>query len=128
MLIDRVAIDNSAQPMAQTEESKEVKAKLIQKIWKYATGMLAISAIFGIVRGSNLLPVIVASGASVSSMVIWCASDKRDRDANVEIKKLQQRVADLETIVSSDDLNVQNHFKQLEQNQSDRNKVKGSNK
>lgn len=111
--------NNLAQLMAHKKDSQDVRAALIEKIWKYGTGMLAISAIFGIVRGNNVVPVVVASGASVSTMVIWCASDKRERASSLEIKKLQQRIADLETIASSDVLH--NRFQQLEQNRSDNN-------
>jgi hypothetical protein len=80
------------------------KAKLITKIWAYATGMIALSLLFaGPGRDWKviLLPTSIVSSAALSTIVIWGAT-RRDRSMPLltaeQLTELKHRVEDLEAI------------------------------
>ena len=98
------------------QDSKDMRVVLISKIWAYATGMIAISTLFMPAKHSIFLPVSVASGAALSTMVIW--GDRRSKNGQVlpeQVNALKQRIANLETIAGSDGWEFQNQIKQLDQ-------------
>ncbi len=87
-------------------------------IWAFATAMLAICIpIVSLTKSGAILPLALILGATVSTVAVWRKSAERNgkiSELTNSVSKLQQRVIDLETICSTDDLNLQNKFKQLE--------------
>gem|GEM_PF-689174 len=86
-------------------------------IWAFATGMLAICIPLVALTGSGvILPLAVLLGASGGTAVVW----RSDRNRNTfkltnDISQLQQRIVDLETICSSDEINLQKKLEKWNQ-------------
>ncbi|HEY9853936.1 MAG TPA: hypothetical protein V6D28_30990 [Leptolyngbyaceae cyanobacterium] len=96
------------------EQFKDIRLTATQKIWSYATGMLALCLIFSPARNNIILPIVIVGGAAGATAFVW-----RDRKpvyslAKNKIQQIEQRLANLETIVGNDDLDLQNRIKQLE--------------
>ncbi|MBV9387969.1 MAG: hypothetical protein JOZ78_16220 [Chroococcidiopsidaceae cyanobacterium CP_BM_ER_R8_30] len=82
--------------------------------------MLAICIPLVALTGSGvILPLAVLLGASGGTAVVW----RSDRNRNTfkltnDISQLQQRIVDLETICSSDEINLQKKLEQVESRDS----------
>ncbi|BAY15776.1 hypothetical protein NIES21_15950 [Anabaenopsis circularis NIES-21] len=73
-------------------------------------------------RSGALLPLAAIGGATAVTIAIWRADDKKSKAASLQpqqLKLLEQRIANLETIVSNEEFDLQKKIKQLES--SDRN-------
>jgi len=105
--------DKSPQPT-------NLKADMTTKIWGFATGILAICVpLSAVTKSGPLLPFAVITGATVGTGVIWQSEDKKFDHSPSSAKKLailQERVANLEMIISSEDINLQQKIQQLESN------------
>ncbi|MBE9127765.1 MULTISPECIES: hypothetical protein [unclassified Coleofasciculus] len=101
-------------------KSKETKAKIATTaiIWGFGTGMLAICIpLVAITKSGVILPLAVILGASGGTAVVWRSASQQSRDAlelTSNVKQLNERVGTLETICSSDELDIQKRLKQLE--------------
>ena len=97
---------------------KDIRVAATSKIWAFATGMLAICIpLTAVTRSGAILPIVVISGATVGTVAVWRRSDNQSRNSPLltnSIKELEQRVANLEIICSSQELDLQNKIKQLE--------------
>jgi len=89
-------------------------------IWFFATGMLAICIPLVDITGSEILPLAVITGAAVGTFAVWHSSDNQLRNSPLptnSMKELEQRVANLEVICSSQELALHNTIKQLEKDE-----------
>ncbi|WP_414565582.1 MULTISPECIES: hypothetical protein [unclassified Anabaena] len=100
------------------ESSEDVRVMATQKIWGYTVGILALCIpLSSVTRSGPVLPLAALGGAAVSTVAIWRSDDKKSKSHYLppqQLEMLQQRVADLETIVSSDEFDLQMKIKQLE--------------
>jgi hypothetical protein len=86
---------------------QDIRVVVISRIWAYATGMIALSILFaGPGRDWKviLLPATIASGAALSTIVVWGKSNPHQRDflpPTENLAALKQRIEDLETIAAS---------------------------
>ena len=86
---------------------QDIRIVIISRIWAYATGMIALSILFsGPGRDWKviLLPATIASGAALSTVVIWGKSSRRRQDFLLPaetLAELKQRIEDLEEIAVS---------------------------
>ncbi|MEC4894294.1 MAG: hypothetical protein SAL07_22965 [Oscillatoria sp. PMC 1051.18] len=90
--------------------SQDIRLTATKKIWSYATGMLALSLIFAPARNSFILPLAVISGAGISTAFVWKDEKKSGKSLSSEqLQQIDERIANLETIVASDrwDSNLQ---------------------
>lgn len=86
-------------------------------IWGFATGMLAICIPLVGMTGTPLLPLAVVIGATVSTVVVWWHSETQPRNSSFltsNVNEIEKRVANLEMIVSHQDLDIEKKIKQLE--------------
>lgn len=93
---------------------RDIRLAATSKIWSYATGMLAICIpLVGITR-SPILPLAVITGAAAGTYVVW-RSDNQPRSPLLtsSVKELEQRVANLETIISTQELDLEHKIKRL---------------
>lgn len=99
----------------KSKSERDIRLAATSKIWTYATGMLAICIpLVGITR-NPILPLAVIAGATAGTYVVW-RSDNQPRNQAVltsTIQQLEQRVADLETIVSNQELDLEHKIKRL---------------
>lgn len=97
---------------------KEIRVAVISRIWGMATGMLAICIpLSAITRSGAILPLAVISGATIGTVVVWRGSDrgsKKNPELIKNIKKLEERVGNLEIICSSEELDLQKRLKQFD--------------
>jgi len=103
--------------MADNPE-KDIRVTTTSRIWGIATGMLAICIPLAIVtNGGSILPLAVISAAAVGTVAVWRSSDHQPRNSPLltnNIKELEQRIANLEIICSSQELDLQKKIKQLQ--------------
>lgn len=96
---------------------KDIRVAATSRIWVFATGMLAICIpLTSVTRSDAILPIIVISGATVSTVAVWRRSDNQLRTSlsTNNIKQLEQRIANLEIICSSQELDFRSKIEHLE--------------
>lgn len=98
-----------------SEQFKDIRVTTTQKIWSYATGMMALCLIFAPHKNTIVPPIIVATGAAVSTAFVW-RSDKNSKESlpSERLQQIEERLANLETIAGTSDLDLQARIKQLE--------------
>ncbi|MBE9179421.1 hypothetical protein IQ268_12695 [Oculatella sp. LEGE 06141] len=97
------------------DDAKDVRLSALQKIWSYATGMLALAVIFTPVRHSTVISIAIVSGAAVSSAVVWRGDRASTSLSSPQaMKHLEERIANLEMIASNDELDLQRRIERLE--------------
>ncbi|MGF1478040.1 MAG: hypothetical protein ACFB4I_00905 [Cyanophyceae cyanobacterium] len=91
----------------RTGSANIISAIATAKIWGLATGMLAICIPLSKATDSGvILPMAVISGATVSTVAVWKFSDQQNEQLKEaeQVKQLEARVADLETIIASSNI------------------------
>jgi hypothetical protein len=90
------------------KEPDDLRRQATEIIWKYATGMLAISiALVGVSR-SVIIPLVVVFGAAVATAVVWAFTPQEKKSstdlAELEerIRKIDDRLSNVETISNFD--------------------------
>ena len=103
------------------EEYKDVRVAATSRIWGLTVAMLAICIpLSAVTRSGPILPLAAITGAAVSTTAVWRSDDKKSSNnllPQQKVELLEQRIANLETIVSSDDFDLQMKIKQLEANE-----------
>lgn len=100
------------------KSERNIRVAATSKIWSFATGMLALCIpLSAVTKSGAILPLAVLSGAAVGTVAVWRSSDNQSRNSlssTNSIKMLEQRVANLETICNSQELDLQRKIEQLE--------------
>ncbi len=105
------------------QKEKDIRLKVTTRIWGCAVGMLGICIPLTAVTNSGpIIPLGVVAGAAVGTAVVWRSGDKKSQTelAPSQLQQIEQRLANLETIVGSDDLDLRLKIKQLESGDSTR--------
>lgn len=93
---------------------KDIRVAATAKIWAFATGMLAICIpLSSVTKSGPILPLAAIAGAATGTYFVW-RDTERHKLANSEAKQLEQRIANLETIVSDRELELERKIKKLE--------------
>ncbi|MDM9385810.1 hypothetical protein QUB80_34725 [Chlorogloeopsis sp. ULAP01] len=107
---------------AQENTDRDIRVAAISKIWGMTVGILAICIpLSAATRSGPILPLAALTGATVGTLSVWRSDDKKSKANYLSPQKLQyleQRIANLETIISSDDLDLQRKIKSLESSES----------
>ncbi|MEM7578455.1 MAG: hypothetical protein AAF316_01155 [Cyanobacteria bacterium P01_A01_bin.80] len=86
-----------------TTENYGVKVGVIAIIWAFATGMMAICIpLVSISRSGIILPLFVILGVCTTTISIWRSGNQKVIASSNDVQEIEQRVRDLETIISSD--------------------------
>jgi hypothetical protein len=98
------------------EEPKDVRLAATTRIWGFTLGILAISVPVSIPLRNSLIPLAVVGGATVGTVAVWRSDEKKSRGGYLpqQIELLQERIANIETIVGNDDLDLRMKIKQLD--------------
>lgn len=85
-------------------------------IWGFATAMLSICIPLVGMTGTPLLPLAAIVGATVSTVAIWRNWDQPRNSSFLigNVSELEKRIANLEMIVSHQDLDWEKKIKQLD--------------
>ena len=101
-----------------TDLQRDIRIAATSKIWGFATGMLAICIpLTAVAKGNPILPLAVITGAAVGTTAIWQSSDKKSQNGTLpqnNLEALEERIANLETIIGIQEINLQQKLKQLE--------------
>ena len=93
---------------------KDIRVKATASIWALSTGMLGICIpLVALTNSGVMLPIAVLSGATVATVAVWFSSEQQMGNTSISgssMKQLEERIANLETIVSSEEWDL----KQLE--------------
>lgn len=99
----------------QLEKRQDIRVLATRQIWSFATGMLAICMIFGGSNKSNIPPIVITVCAAISTAFVWKSDKKNCQQLSPsQLQKLEERLANLETIAGNGDLELGNKMKQLE--------------
>lgn len=90
---------------------RDIRVTITTRIWGLATGMLGICVPIVAITENAIVPIAVVVGATVGTLIVWRNYDYKPTN---KVKELEQRVANLETISSSQELELINTIKQLE--------------
>jgi hypothetical protein len=101
------------------EEYQAVRVAATSKIWGITVAMLAICIpLSAVTRSGPILPLAAITSAAVGTVAVWRSDDKKSKTHHLpqqKVELLEQRIANLETIViSRDDLDLQMKMEQLE--------------
>ena len=92
-----------------SKNSQDIRLAATSKIWSLAIAMLAICIPLSAATNSGpLLPLTVVLGTTLGTASVWKASSEEstsDRPTSEKIKQLEGRIADLETIITSEEIN-----------------------
>ncbi|MCA1991048.1 MAG: hypothetical protein LDL41_03240 [Coleofasciculus sp. S288] len=101
-----------------SRNTSDPRTKVTCAIWGFATGLFALCIpLAAITRGGAIIPAAVALGAGAGTVAVWRNSDRRSNnsiEAESHMRSLEERIANLETIASSAELNAQHPLKRLE--------------
>jgi hypothetical protein len=99
-----------------SKSEKDTRVAATSKIWAFATGMLAICIpLSSVTRSGTILPLAAIAGAATGTYFVWRDSENQHKSlAASDAKQLEQRIANLETIVSDREFELERKIKQLE--------------
>ncbi|NWF59252.1 MAG: hypothetical protein HXY43_08085 [Fischerella sp.] len=101
---------------------QDARVRATSKIWGITAGILAICIpLSAVTRSGPILPLAAIAGAAVGTVAVWRSDDQKSRTNYLQpqqLQKLEQRIENLETIVSSNDFDLQRKIKQLEPSES----------
>ncbi len=100
------------------EQYQDVRVAATSRIWGIAVGMLAICIPLSAASKSGpIIPLATLTSAAVGTIAVWRSDEKKSKNKYLQqhqVELLEQRIANLETIISSDDLDLRTKIKQLE--------------
>ncbi|BAY25804.1 hypothetical protein NIES2100_56120 [Calothrix sp. NIES-2100] len=100
------------------ESSHDVRVAATSKIWGTTVGILALCIpLSAVTRSGAILPLAAIGGAAAGTVAVWRPDDKKSQPKYLQqqqIELLETRIANLETIISSNDFDLQMKFKNLE--------------
>ena len=92
-----------------SKNDKDMRLKATSKIWSLAVAMLAICIpLSAATKSGPLLPLAVVVGTTVGTASVWGGSIEQltgENQKSEQIKQLEARIADLETIITSEEIN-----------------------
>ncbi len=100
----------------KSEEPKDIRLAATTRIWQCTVGILAICVPLSIPLRTPIIPLAALAGATVGTVAVWRSDDKKYKEnylAPQQVELLEQRIRDLETIVSNSDYDLQMRLKQL---------------
>ena len=108
----------ATQSQNNLEPSHNFKVAATSKIWGTTVGILALCIpLSAVTRSGAILPLAAIGGAAAGTVAVWRSDEKKFQPNYLpqqQIELLETRIANLETIISSNDFDLQMKFKQLE--------------
>jgi hypothetical protein len=101
----------------KSEQEKDVRLAATKQIWGWTTAILTISTPLAISLRNPIIPLAALAGASIGTVAVWGSDNKKSKGSYLapqQVELLEQRIRDLETIVSSEDYDLKIRLKQLE--------------
>jgi hypothetical protein len=117
----------------KSEQHKDIRLAATTRIWGCTVGILAICVPLAIPLRNPIIPLAAIAGATVGTVAVWGTGDKKSKGnylAPQQVELLEQRIRDLEAIVSSEDYDLRMRLKQLESSRNangDNSKIRDKN-
>ncbi|MBD2355542.1 hypothetical protein H6G41_13110 [Tolypothrix sp. FACHB-123] len=107
----------ASQSQNNLEPAHNSRVAATSKIWGTTVGILALCIpLSAVTRSGAILPLAALGGAAVGTVAIW-RSDEKKSQANYlpqeQIELLEARIANLETIISSNDFDLHMKIQKL---------------
>lgn len=100
------------------ETSQDVRVATTTRIWGITVGILAMCIpLSALTRSGPIIPLVAIGSTTAATFAVWRSDGKKSQSYYLQsehIELLEQRIADLETIVSSDDFDLSGKIRQLE--------------
>jgi hypothetical protein len=100
------------------EPSHDFRVAATSKIWGTTVGILALCIPLSVVtRSGAILPLAAIGGAAAGTVAVWRSDEKKSQPNALQQQKielLETRIANLETIISSNDFELHMKIQQLE--------------
>ncbi|MBW4567108.1 MAG: hypothetical protein KME31_03505 [Tolypothrix carrinoi HA7290-LM1] len=111
-------------PEKNFHQPEDIRVTATTKIWGLTVGILAICVPLSVVTKSGaIIPLAAIGGAGVGTVAVWRSGDKKYQNKLLspqQVELLEQRIADLETIVSGEEFDLRMKIKRLQAKESDR--------
>ncbi|AFY49313.1 hypothetical protein Nos7524_3521 [Nostoc sp. PCC 7524] len=96
----------------------DLRVAATTRIWGITVGILAICIpLSAVTRSGPILPLAALGGAAAGTFAVWRSDDQKAPSpylSGQKVELLEQRIANLETIISSDEFDLHRKIKQLE--------------
>lgn len=100
------------------EPSHDIRVAATSKIWGTTVGILALCIpLSAVTRSGAILPLAAIGGAAAGTVAVWRGDEKKSKPNYLQqqqIELLETRIANLETIISSNDFDLHMKIQQLE--------------
>lgn len=110
-------------PEKNFHQPEDIRVSATTKIWGLTVAILAICVpLSAVTRSGAIIPLAAIGGAAIGTVAVWRSDVKKYQNQILSPQQveLEQRIADLETIVSGDDFDLRMKIKRLHANESDR--------
>ncbi|QLE58669.1 hypothetical protein [Nostoc sp. TCL26-01] len=98
--------------------SQDFKLTATSKIWGTTVAILALCIpLSAVTRSGALLPLAAIGGATAGTFMIWRSDGKKSQAhylSRAQVELLEQRIANLETIISRDEFEIHQKIQHLE--------------
>lgn len=105
-------------------QPEDIRVSATTKIWGLTVVILAICVpLSAVTRSGAIIPLAAISGAAIGTVAVWRSDEKKYQNQALspqQVQLLEDRIADLETIVSGDDFDLRMKIKRLHAKESDR--------
>ena len=102
----------------KVKEFKDIRVAATGEIWGFTLLMMGVCVpLSAVTRSGAVIPLAAMTGATIGTVAVWRSKEDQTYSQITEIQKtelLEKRIADLETIISSSDFELQERLKKLE--------------
>ncbi|MBD2606639.1 hypothetical protein H6G81_19405 [Scytonema hofmannii FACHB-248] len=106
------------------QQPEDIRVSATTKIWGLTVAILAICVpLSAVTKSGAIIPLAAIAGAAVGTVAVWRSDVKKYQNQVLspqQVELLEDRIADLETIVSGDDFDLRMKIKRLHAKESDR--------
>lgn len=106
-----------SQQNSKPAEQKDIRVAATSSIWGFGVAIMAISIpLVGITRNA-IIPLAAIGGATIGTVAVWRSDSKKYQNQALpaqQVELLEERIANLEAIISGSDYDLQMKLRQLE--------------
>jgi hypothetical protein len=109
------------------EQPKDIRLAATTRIWGFTSIILAICVPLSIPLRTPIIPLAALAGATIGTVAVWRGDDKKYKGnylAPQHVELLEERIRDLETIVSNEDYDLQMRLKHLKSSNNKNGKLR----
>jgi hypothetical protein len=104
-------------------QPEDIRVSATTKIWGLTVAILAICVpLSAVTRSGAIIPLAAIGGAAIGTVAVWQKDEKKYQNQALspqQVELLEERIADLETIVSGDDFDLRMKIKRLQAKESE---------